>query len=102
MDNILKDLYFGRYAAFERKYEPNGDHAKAIERVVNLEESLVKRLPADLIEPFRDYANAVADLASITGVEEFEEGYRLGFRMLLAALPTEIAEMDVSPIPKRK
>lgn len=102
MDNILKDLYFGRYAAFERKLEPNGDHAKAIERVVNLEGSLVKRLPADLVEPFRDYANAVADLASITGEEEFEEGYRLGVRMLLAALPTEIAEKDVPPIPKRK
>ena len=41
MDNILKDLYFGRYAAFERKYEPDGDHAEAIERVVNLEEALV-------------------------------------------------------------
>ena len=40
MDNILKDLYFGRYAAFERKYEPNGDHADAIEKVVNLEEAL--------------------------------------------------------------
>ena len=102
MDNILKDLYFGRYAAFERKYEPNGDHAEAIERVVSLEEALVNRLPADLIQPFRDYANAVADLASITGEEEFEEGYRLGVRMLLSALPAEITAENVPPIPKRK
>ncbi len=102
MDNILKDLYFGRYAAFERKFEPHGDHAEAIEKVVNLEEALVNRLPADLIQPFRDYANAVADLASITGEEEFEEGYRIGIRLLMAAFPGGIAAEDVPPVPKRK
>lgn len=66
MDNILKDLYFGRYAAFERKIEPSSSHAEAIDKVVELEEALMNDLPSELLQRFRTYSNAVTDLASIT------------------------------------
>lgn len=38
MDNIFKDLYFGCYAAFKRKFAPSSSHAEAIDRVVELKE----------------------------------------------------------------
>lgn len=62
----------------------------------------MNRLSPDLIQPFRDYVNAVADLASITGEKEFEERYRLGIRLLMAAFPAGTAAEDVPPVPKRK
>ena len=102
MDNILKDLYFGRYVAFERKFEPSSSHAEAIDRVVELEETLMNDLPSDLLVQFRTYSNAVADLASITAEEEFEEGFRLGVRIMVAVFPKEFGDTPLPPIPERK
>lgn len=102
MDNILKDFYFGRYAAFERKVEPSSSHAEAIDKVVELEEALMNDLPSELLPRFRSYSNAVADLASITAEEEFEEGVRLGIRIMMAAFPKELGDTTLPPIPERK
>ena len=102
MENILKDLYFGKYAAFERRFAPNSDHAAAIDKVVALEDALIEKLPNELVDQFREYSNAVADLASLSGEEEFEEGYKLGVRMMLAAFPEEYKNVDLPVLPNQK
>jgi len=102
MKDILKELYFGKYAPFERSYAPDSEHTKALNKVVALEADMQKALSPEQWTMFRLYADAVAVLASISAEEEFKEGYRLGVRMLLAAFPDEIAAKDVPPISKRK
>ena len=44
MRDILRDLYYGNYAAFERTYSRESEQAKALGIVVDLEEKLALSL----------------------------------------------------------
>lgn len=90
MRDILRDLYYGNYAAFERTYTRDSEQAKALEIVVDLEEKLWNTLTEAPKELFKKYDDAVADLASVSNADSFVEGYQLGVNLILAAFPEHV------------
>ena len=93
MRDILRDLYFGRYAAFERTYSHESEYAQALGVVVDLEEKLRNILSEEQKTLFKQYDSAVADLASVSNANCFEEGYQLGVNLILAAFPEYLEEL---------
>ena len=87
MRDILRDLYCGNYAAFERTYTRESEQAKALGIVVDLEEKLRNMLLEEQKAVFKQYYDAVADLASVSNADSFVEGYQLGVNLILAAMP---------------
>ena len=87
MRDILRDLYYGNYAAFERTYTRESEQSKALGIVVDLEEKLRNMLSEEQKAVFKQYDDAVADLASISNADSFVEGYQLGVNLILAAIP---------------
>ena len=100
MRDILRDLYYGNYTAFERTYSRESEQAKALGIVVDLEEKLRNVLSEEQRALFKQYDDAVADLASISNAESFVEGYQLGVNLILAAFPehTEALKRFISSI----
>lgn len=64
MRDILRDLYYGNYAAFERTYSCESEQAKAPGIVVDLEKKLRSMLSEEQKALFKQYDDAVADMAS--------------------------------------
>ena len=93
MQDILRDLYYGNYAAFERTYSRESEQAKALGIVVDLEEKLQNVLSEEQRALFKQYDDAVADLASISNADCFVEGYQLGVNLILAAFPEHVEEL---------
>lgn len=90
MRDILRDLYYGNYAASEYTYTRESEQAKALEIVVDSEEKLRNTLTEEQKALFKQYGDAVAELASVTNVDCFIEGYRLGVNLILAAFPEHV------------
>ena len=93
MRDILRDLYYGNYAAFERTYSRESEQAKALGIVVDLEEKLRSMLSEEQKALFKQYDDAVADLASVSNADCFVEGYQLGANLILAAFPEHVEEL---------
>lgn len=93
MRDILRDLYYGNYAAFERTYSRESEQAKALGIVVDLEERLRSMLSEEQKALFKQYDDAVADLASVSNADCFVEGYQLGVNLILAAFPEHVEEL---------
>lgn len=91
--DILRDLYYGNYAAFERTYSRESEQAKVLGMVVDLEEKLRNMLSEEQKAIFKQYDDAVADLASVSNADCFVEGYQLGVNLILAAFPEDVDEL---------
>ena len=85
MTSILAELYRGGYAPAARSHSPDSLYSKALGRMVELEAELYARLPEEDAERFRAYDAASAELTEITGELGFEEGVRLGMRLMMEA-----------------
>ena len=93
MRDILRDLYYGNYAAFERTYTWESEQSKALAIVVDLEEKLRNMLSEEQKAVFKQYDDAVADLASVSNADSFVEGYQLGVNLILAAIPEHMESL---------
>lgn len=93
MRDILRDLYYGNYAAFERTYSHESKQAQALGIVVDLEEKLRNILSEEQKALFKQYDDAIADLASVSNADCFVEGYQLGVNLILAAFPEHVEEL---------
>ena len=93
MRDILRDLYYGNYAAFERTYTQESEQSKVLGIVVDLEEKLRNMLSEEQRALFKQYDDAVADLASVSNADCFVEGCRLGVNLILVAFPEHVEEL---------
>lgn len=90
MRDILRDLYYGNYAVFERTYTRESEQAKTLGNVVDLEEKLRNTLTEAQKDLFRQYDDTVAELASVSNADSFVEGYQLGVNLILVAFPEHV------------
>ena len=89
-NDMVRHLYYGNYVAFERTYSRESEQAKALGIVVDLEEKLRSMLSEEQKALFKQYDDAVADLASVSNADCFVEGYQLGVNLILAAFPEHV------------
>ncbi len=88
MRNILEDIYYDRLSMNEQMYRRGSKYDKAISEVTRLEDRLLKLLP-EHHQDLKDYSNACADLASISKLDDFIKGFRVGAQVMLEVLRPE-------------
>ncbi len=92
MRKILEDFYYGRLVMYEQTFKPGSEYAKVLSAVTQLEDKLRSALPEDRQELLRDYSAVCTDLASISKLEDFISGFRIGAQIMMAILMTDEQE----------
>ncbi|MBR1831137.1 MAG: hypothetical protein IJ784_01750 [Ruminiclostridium sp.] len=85
MESILEKLYYGEISPCSRPTPTTERYLKAKEEVVQYEEAILAKYP-DCKELLESYAEAIHVTAACEGLQDFEEGFRLGALMMINVL----------------
>jgi len=86
MNRILSEIYNDDYSVQQHAYQPDLKYHEILEKTSQLEKELLKELPEELKQKFIAYQDTSMHLSSLTGEMYFKEGFRLGVRLMVAAL----------------
>ena len=86
MRNILEDLYFGNINPNEKQFVRNSDYDKTIQAIAESEDKLNEFLTGKEKSLFLDYVNAQSKINSITAIEYFTDGFRIGAKIMLEVM----------------
>lgn len=97
MRNILSDIYRGKFTVIQKHNRKWTPFAKLLDQSNELEARIRKDLPESLRDAFDQYVKTSADLAYLACEEDFIAGYKLGIRLILAALENnqDISSKDI-------
>ncbi len=82
MRKILEDLYFGNITPSERQMAPDSEMKRAVDRVAHYEGQLMEHLEETDQAILEKLIRSQHEIDSITALENFILGYRLGVRMM--------------------
>ena len=82
MRNTLEDLYYGNITPREQQITPNSELKRATDRVTRFEGQLTERLDEDGQTILAKLAESRDEIESITALENFILGFRLGARLM--------------------
>ena len=88
MTSILENLYYGEISPCSRPTPTTERYLKAKEEVGQNEEALLAKYP-DCKELLESYADAIHITAACEGLQDFEEGFKLGALLMLDVMTTE-------------
>ena len=86
MRKTLEDFYYGNIAPFERQMAPNSELKRAVERITCYERQLMERLDENEKTILTKLIQSQQDIDSITALENFILGFRLGVRMMVECM----------------
>ena len=86
MRNTLEDLYYGNINPNEQQMIPNSELQKAVDRVAHYESQLTGRLDEDGQMLLIKLIRSQHEIDSITALENFSLGFRLGVRMIVECM----------------
>lgn len=89
MNNILSEIYRGKYTAIQKHYRKGTQFARLLGQSNKLEVQIREGLPESLKGAFDHYIKASTDLSYLACEEDYIAGYKLGVRMILAALESD-------------
>ena len=82
MRKTLEDLYFGNITPNEQKMMPDSEMKRAVDRVARYESQLTELLDEDKQTILTKLIRAQHEINSITALENFILGFRLGTRIM--------------------
>ena len=82
MRNTLEDFYYGNITPGTQQMVPNSELKRATDRVTRFESQLTERLDRDGQEILAKLIESQDEINSITTLENFILGFRLGTRMM--------------------
>ena len=82
MRTILEDLYYGNITPNEQQMTPGSELKRAVDRVTNYEKQLMKQLGETEQEILTKLIQSQHEIDSITALENFILGFRLGVRLM--------------------
>ena len=82
MRKTLEDFYYGNITPCERQMTPNSELKRATDRVVHYESQLTEQLDEPERTILEKLIRSQHDINSITALENFILGFRLGVRMM--------------------
>ena len=85
---FLDDLYYGNIKPSDNEFVKNSEFDKALKTFCNCENELRKALDRDN-EAITKLINAHNELLTVTGLENFKIGFKLGVKMIYAGLIDE-------------
>ncbi len=93
MRKILEDLYFGNITPYERHMAPGSELKRAAERVVHYESQLMEQLDENERTILTKLIQSQQDIDSISALENFILGFRLGARIMVECLDDNDGDM---------
>ena len=82
MRKTLEDLYYGNISPFQRQMTSNSELKRAVDRVAQYENQLTERLDETGQTILTKFVRSQYDINSITALENFILGFRLGVKMM--------------------
>ena len=82
MRKTLEDLYYGNITPNEQQMTPGSELKRAVDRVTNYEKQLMKQLGETEQEILTKLIQSQHEIDSITALENFILGFRLGVRII--------------------
>ena len=82
MRNTLEDLYYGNITPGEQQMAPDSELKKAVDRVARYESQLTEQLAEDGQAILTKLIRSQHEIESITALENFILGFRLGVRIM--------------------
>ena len=82
MRKILEDFYYGNITPSEQQMAPDSELKRAVDRVTHYEGQLMEHLEETDQAILEKLIRSQHEIDSITAVENFILGYRLGARMM--------------------
>ena len=89
MQRILEELYFGNIDPNSKQFIRGSDFDKAMRVIAENEEKLTERLSDQDKSLFCEFSNAQSEINSMTAVENFILGFRLGAKIMLEVMGGE-------------
>ncbi len=93
MRKALEDLYYGNIRSSEQKMTANSDLQRAVNTVTKCERQLSERLSETEQQLFDELVKAQQEIDSITAVENFILGFRLGVRLMVDCMDENDGEI---------
>lgn len=93
MRKILEDFYYGNLTPGDREMAPDSELRRAVGRAADCEEQLMERLGEKEQKILHELIEAQFIMDSITAVENFILGFRLGFRMTLECMDSNDGDL---------
>ncbi len=82
MRKILEDLYFGNIMPYNKQMAANSELRRLVKRAADCESQLTERLNEEEQKLLNALINAQHEINSITAMENFVLGFRLGVRLM--------------------
>ena len=82
MRKILKDFFYGNIRPCDREIAPHSSLHRSADRVARCEQQLTERLGESEQALLTELVKAQHEIDSITALENFILGFRLGIRMM--------------------
>ena len=82
MRKILEDFYYGNITPNEQQMTPSSEMEKAVARVTSYEKQLMEQLEESKQEVLTKLIRPQHEINSITAIENFILGFRLGVRIM--------------------
>ncbi len=82
MRKILEDLYYGNITPNEQRMTPDSELKRAVDRVAHYEGQLMEQLDETGQTILTKLIRSQHDINSITALENFILGFRLGVRLM--------------------
>lgn len=92
MDKILNDLWYGNIAPWEQSYRNDGELKRLAARLCESHDALTEGMTEAQREMLEEYDSRQGELGCVTEKNAFIQGFRLGIRLLLAAIDTQTGE----------
>ena len=86
MRNTLEDLYYGNITPGVQQIAPNSELKRATDRVARFESQLTERLDEAGQEILAKLIESKDEIESITALENFILGFRLGARLMVECM----------------
>lgn len=82
MRKALEDFYYGNITPCERQMAPDSELKRAVDRVAHYESQLMEQLDENEQTILKKLIRSQHEIDSITALENFILGFRLGVRMM--------------------
>lgn len=85
--NILKELFFGNVYPYEKQTSRNSELDNLRQLVLRNEKAMSELLTTDeQKERFEKYRDCLSEMSRLTEIQNFENGFRLGARIMLEVM----------------
>ena len=86
MRKTLEDLFYGNITPYDKQMAASSELRRLVKRATDCESDLMKRLNEEELKILKTLITAQHEIDSITAMENFILGFRLGVRLMAESM----------------